>query len=119
MILKYFLDGGFAMYPVAALGLLAIAASLLYAMRRDTSLGSVTVAVSVAALAMGLCGTAVGISSTCRAVREVPGDEQLAILVEGINESLHNAVLALMCIVLVGIIAAIGALRRPLSPRET
>jgi hypothetical protein len=63
-------------------------------------------------VASGTLGTAVGICKSALYLDEVPPEQQLQILAMGIQESLHNLVLALIIVVLAGLFYVGSSLRR-------
>jgi heme exporter protein D len=112
----FFAAGGWGMYPTTVFGFLLIAAAALHAFRpaeRTLRLSAVLGAVTLAA---GWLGAAVGVCVSARYLEKVPKPDQLGIFALGIEESLHNVVLALILFVVAGLLVALGVLRAP-SPR--
>lgn len=110
---NFFEAGGFGMYPTMLFGFLFIAAAAFHALRRDARHLRVAFALGVATFASALLGTSVGICTSVHYVKKVPPPEQFMTMWQGIEESLHNAVLGLIIIVIGALISAAGVMRRP------
>lgn len=115
---SFYAAGGWPMHFVSVFGFLMLAASVLYALRPKPRFQRLVVTLGVVTFGWGLLGTAIGISLSTRYIQEVPEPRQLQILSLGIEESLHDVVLALILIIVAGIITAVGILRSssPLQP---
>ena len=112
----FFAAGGWGMYPTSIFGFLLLAAAALHALRpaeRTLRLAGVLGAVTLAA---GWLGAATGVCASARYLEKVPKDLQVSIFALGIEESLHNVVLALILFVVAGLLVAVGVVRAP-SPR--
>ncbi|MFO0567640.1 MAG: hypothetical protein U0263_18425 [Polyangiaceae bacterium] len=107
----FFVAGGFAMYPILGLGFLLVAASVLQALRPGARYSRLVLALGTGTLMLGVLGSTLGVCLSCRYIHQVPGERQLGILAMGIDESLHNLVLASIFVVLSSLIFAVGALR--------
>jgi hypothetical protein len=107
----FFRDGGYGMYPTLIFGFFSLAAALLFLLRLDRRYLPVIVSCAVTTLGSGLLGCSVGIANTLRFLEKVPGEDQLKIAALGCQESLNNVVLALMLVVVVGLLTAIGTFR--------
>jgi hypothetical protein len=116
---RFFQAGGPPMYPVAILGLLLVAASVLYLLRPEPRMARVALTLGLVTFAAGLLGAVIGICLSLHYVPAVAAEKQLAILALGVEESLHDVVLALMIVVVAGLIAAAGHLRRATVPAQT
>ncbi len=101
------------MYLVVIFGFFAVAASVLYALRPHRRTLRVALGTGALTLASGLLGTFVGLGETFRYVGKVEVAKQLQIAALGCEESLHNAVLALVLLVLGGVIMTVGTARAP------
>jgi hypothetical protein len=110
---NFFAAGGFGMYPVSIFGFLLIGVCVLYALRPQQKTARMAVAMGICTFGAGLLGTATGVCTTMHYVPQVAQDKQVEIMGLGIEESLHNMVLALILIILGTLIAAGGTLRAP------
>lgn len=108
---NFYANGGWGMHPVAIFGFLLMAAGILYALRPEDRSLKLVIALGLATFSAGLLGTSVGVCNSAHYLPEVPKPEQLQILALGVEESLHNLVLALMMVVVASLIAAVGVLR--------
>ena len=113
----FFAAGGFGMYPVSIFGFLMIAACVLYALRPSPKAARTAVAMGVATFSAGLLGAATGICNSLHYIPQVATEKQIEIMALGVEESLHDVVLALILIVLGTLIAAAGTLRAPSAPQ--
>lgn len=115
----YFMAGGFGMYPTMLFGFVFLATSALYA-RRPTS-RALRIALTWAALTLGAgaLGFVTGVCASARYLEKLPAAEQVGIFALGIEESLHNLVLALVLALVGGLIVAAGAWRAPEAPAPT
>jgi hypothetical protein len=110
---NFYAAGGWAMHPVSVFGFLLIAASVLSVQRRDSKYQRLAVVLGVVTLSAGLLGTASGICASAHYLDQVPAARQLEIFALGIEESMHDVILALVLVVVAGLVAAVGALRGP------
>lgn len=113
---EFFKDGGYAMFPTLAVGLLLLAMAVLYAVRPSGRRARVALVLGTVTLASGLLGAAAGMATTAHFIPKVPKSDQLEILAVGFAESIHNVVLALVVVVLAGLVASVGALRASHEP---
>lgn len=109
----FFAAGGFGMYPVSIFGFLMVASAILYALRPSPKMARTTIAMGVATFSAGLLGAATGICNSLHYIPQVAVEKQIGILSLGIEESLHDVVLALMLVILGTLIAAGGTFRAP------
>lgn len=109
---SFFAAGGPPMVPVALLGVLLLAASVLFVLRPEPRMARVTLTLGLVTFAAGLLGAVIGVCLSLHYIPRVPAEKQLAVLALGIEESLHDVVLALMIVVAAGLVVAIGHLRR-------
>jgi hypothetical protein len=108
---SFYAAGGWGMHPITFFGFFLITASALYALRPQTGAARVVVALAFVTFAAGLLGTCTGVSTTLHYIHQVEPARQLPIMAEGIAESLHNIVFALILDVLGGLLAIVGLLR--------
>jgi hypothetical protein len=109
---NFFQAGGWPMYPVAAFGVLLLATSALYLFRPEPRMARIALTLGVVTFATGLLGAVIGVCMSLHYIPRVAAEKQLTLLALGVEESLHDVVLALMIVVVAGLIAAIGHLRR-------
>ena len=107
----WFAAGGWGMYPVSLFGFLLVIASLLYAMRPQAKYEKPVLALGVITWAAGVLGTATGIVATSHYIQNVDKAKQFEIFCLGLDESLHDLILALMIIVPATLIALVGMVR--------
>ncbi|HEX7843546.1 MAG TPA: hypothetical protein VF469_39000 [Kofleriaceae bacterium] len=109
---NFFAAGGMAMYPVLVLGFGLLAVVTLDVLRTGARPGPAARLLAGMTFASGLLGTCVGICTSALYLHKVPADQQLQIFALGVQESLHVIVLALMILLIAGLVALVGALRR-------
>ncbi|AKF10118.1 hypothetical protein [Sandaracinus amylolyticus] len=114
-MLEAFRLGGWGMFPTLVFGLLAVAASLRYAVRPDTRFVPLLVSSSLLTLAAGSLGFVTGLIASSNYIASAP-DHRVWLI--GLGESLNNVALALI-LVGAGLVATtIGALRAVNAPRS-
>jgi hypothetical protein len=69
-------------------------------------------AFSLLTMASGVLGTAVGVCKSALYLDQVPKAEQIQVFAMGIQESLHNLILALIIVILAGLFYIGSSLRR-------
>ena len=109
----YFMAGGFAMIPTMLAGFVFLALAALYA-RRPTARGF-RMAAAWAALTVGAgaLGFVTGVAASARFLERVAAQDQVKIFALGIEESLHNLVLALVMFLVGALVVAVGTWRAP------
>lgn len=107
----FYAAGGSSMHVVLAFGLMLVAASVRFASRPGAARQRLAAWLAVVTTGAGLFGTVAGICISARALSEVEPSEQLQVFALGIEESLHNLVLALILVIAAALIAAVGAFR--------
>ena len=112
----FFRDGGFGMYPTVVFGFLLVAASALCLMRPERRIAVLAAVLGVATLGSGMLGTSMGLITTFHYLPQVPLEQRLTIAALGCAESLNNAVLALILVVLAALLGAVAAARVALAP---
>jgi hypothetical protein len=110
-MIHFYVAGGWPMLPVSVFGFFLVAVSVLYALRPSARSARLAVTLGIATWAAGLLGTATGICLSARYIGHVVVGKQLEIFALGIEESLHNVVLALVLVVIACAIFAVGAAR--------
>lgn len=113
---NFFAAGGWGMYPVSVFGFLLIAASVLYALRPMQKTARLALTLGLVTFAAGLLGAFTGVCNSLHYIPQVEQAKQLETMALGVEESLHDIVLALILIVLAGIVVAAGTLRAPTNP---
>ena len=108
---NFYAAGGWGMHPVSIFGFLMIAASVLFAIRPQPRLQRLAVTLGFVTFGWGLLGTAAGICLSAHYIQQVEPAKQLVVLSLGVEESLHNVVLALILVIMGGLVTAIGTLR--------
>jgi hypothetical protein len=109
----FYAVGGWGMHPVTLFGFLLIAANVLYVLRPEPRYLRLAVALGVVTFGAGMLGTATGICTSALYLDHIEPAMQLQIFALGIQESLHDLVLALILIVVACLVTAVGALRVP------
>jgi ABC-type proline/glycine betaine transport system permease subunit len=107
----FFLAGGYGMYAISLFGFVLVAASVLYALRPGPRYQRLTVVLGITTFMTGLLSTSAGIGLSARYIHQVAPERQLGILALGVDESLHNIMLALIFVVLASLVVAVGAFR--------
>lgn len=109
---EFYAAGGWGMHPVSIFGFLLIVVSVFYAIRQDEKHGRLAFVLGAITFSAGWLGTATGISASAHYIQNVEPQKQLQTFVLGIDESLHNIILALIFVVVAGLIASVGVLRQ-------
>jgi len=113
---EFFRAGGVAMVPVLLFGTLAIAVSVLSALRPEGRYLWPTVALALTSIASGLLGTSLGLINVFRYLQHVPAEEHALILTAGAAESLHPVALALILTVITGLVTSVAGFRASRAP---
>jgi hypothetical protein len=109
-----FLEGGWVMYPVFALGLTAVGTAARFAWRGEHQLLGFLYWILAALLSTGAFGFTVGMMRVLNATQGPENPLWIArILMEGITEAANNPALALMFTILVCLLVAAGHRRFP------
>lgn len=112
----FFHAGGPGMIPTLLFGFLMVASAVLYVLRPERRHAGLVVALGATTLGSGTLGFCLGLMMTFRYLGQVEPIDQLKIAGMGVEESLHNLVLALILIVLSSMLASIGAFRATRMP---
>lgn len=107
----FFEAGGWGMYPVTVFGFFLVVVTVLYALRLRPHHARLGWLLGVCTLMAGWLGTATGICTTAFYIQHVEQPKQLEIFALGLQESLHDIVLALIFALIAGVVAIAGALR--------
>lgn len=108
---NFYAAGGWGMHPVSIFGFLLIVASVLYALRPQRIGARLVLTMGIVTFAAGVLGAVTGICNSLHYLPQVEPAKQLGIVALGVEESLHDVVLALMLVVLGGLVSTIGTLR--------
>jgi hypothetical protein len=108
---NFYQSGGYGMHLVSAFGFLLVLASVLYLLRPHPRNVHLVITLGVLTLSAGALGTASGIAASGRYVAQVEPARQLGIYALGIQESVHNLILALTLILIAGLLTAAGIVR--------
>lgn len=112
---NFFTAGGFGMYPTLVFGFLLLAAIGLHALRREARYERIVFAFAILTVASGVLGTAIGVCNTARFLEKVAAAEQLQVFALGIEESLHNLVLAMIIVILAGLVYIASSFRQRMT----
>ncbi len=107
----FYYAGGFGMYPVTVFGFLLVVSCVLYTLRLRPHHAKLARVLSGTTVMAGLLGTATGICTTAFYLPKVEQAKQLEIFALGLQESLHNLILALIFVIIASLIASAGILR--------
>ena len=107
----FYRAGGMGMYPVTLFGFLMVLSCALYTFRlrpHHAKLGKIFAATTLMA---GLLGTVTGICNSAFYIQKVEVAKQVEIFALGIQESLHDTILALIFVIIASLIATAGVVR--------
>ncbi len=110
-MVRFFLEGGMGMYPVALFGFAFVAIAVLHALRPDRRLSQLVVSSGALTLGAGVLGTTMGINTTMRYVQGAPASDQFGIACAGIAESSHDLVLAMVLFTIGALAASVAGFR--------
>jgi hypothetical protein len=110
MLINFFREGGFAMFPTALFGILLVA-SAVSAVKGKGGDGLVARMYGLT-LGSGVLGTISGIIATCRYLENAKEPNLGLVGAVGLAESLNNVVLALIFCVVASLVSAMGAVKR-------
>ena len=103
-----FHQGGWGMYPTAAIGFVLVATAILFARHPDARRSALVRHLSMLTFLVGSLGTVTGVIKSFTSMEDATPINYALI---GVGESLNCVGLALTCMVLAGIIATIGRAR--------
>lgn len=108
---EFFKAGGFGMYPVTIFGFFLVVSCGLYAMRLRPQHARLAKLLGAMTLMAGWLGAATGVCNTAFYLHHVEQAKQVEIFALGLQESLHNVILALIFALIAGLVAIVGMLR--------
>lgn len=107
--------GGWAMWPIFALGLVAAGAAARFAWRGEHQLVGFVRWMVLTLIGAGALGFVTGmIRATGIIASRIPREQQLGVLIEATGEALNNVSAALLFAVIVCLLTAVGHRRFPL-----
>ena len=110
-MVQFFLEGGFAMYPVLIIGLTLLGASIRYAIDAEPIRRSFICTMAWTLVAMTLFATWLGLAAVFHYMETVKEAEFASTLMTGFKEVTHNGILGGMLLTVSLILAAIGTYR--------
>ena len=110
----YFQLGGWAMYPICALGLVGVAAAARFAWRGEHQLLGFLRWLALTVMSCGLFGFFAGMIAVANyVVHRAPPERALLVLIEGFGEALNNVIASLLFTTLLCLFTAVGFRRFP------
>ncbi|HEX4512943.1 MAG TPA: hypothetical protein VGH87_22350 [Polyangiaceae bacterium] len=103
--------GGMGMYPVTLFGFLLVVSCALYTLRFRPHHARLAKILAGMTLMAGFLGTATGVCNSAFYLRHVEVAKQVEIFTLGLQESLHDTILALIFVIIASLIACAGVLR--------
>ena len=110
-MVRFFLEGGVAMYPVLIIGLVLLGASIRYAIDAEPIRRGFIGAMAVALVAMTLFATWLGLAAVFQYMETVKEAEFASTLMTGFKEVARNGILGGMLLTLSLIATAVGTYR--------
>ena len=107
---NYLNEAGPLIWAVIALGVVALAAAIVYGLQRQRRHASLALGASVISIITGLLATVVGFQKSVGGLGQVAAENRWIYLV-GLQESLNNLVVALVFAWLVSLLLMFGAWR--------
>ncbi|MDC0707739.1 hypothetical protein POL68_04590 [Stigmatella sp. ncwal1] len=115
----FFVAGGWGMYPTLLAGLGLLAASLQYARRPEKRYVPLMGALGLFTLSAGGLGFITGFMACLRGFAENEAVRNPTVLALGLQEALHNIVLALLLGMVAALLASMGAWRLSRQPQSS
>jgi hypothetical protein len=117
-MIHFFMAGGFSMLVLAALGIAILVPAVRFARNADPQRLSLIRALTQAIVFCTAVGVAAGVATTCHFVVTSPEAEKqpLPFLLQGLAETLGNAILGGGILALAWILVAFGVRRMPGDP---
>jgi hypothetical protein len=106
-----FIEGGWGMWPILVLGIVALGLGLRYALTGDGRLRGSLESLARCVLFMALAGFATGLIATCSFAGSHTELPPATTLIEGIKESMNNLALGFLEVALVHLQLAVGRRR--------
>lgn len=118
MMSRFFIEGGFGMYPTLLAGLCLLATCVQYARQPERRYVPLMTALGLFTLLAGGLGFVTGVMSLLQTLTGPLASEGPSVLFIGFREALNNIVLALLLSALAALFASLGAWRlsRRLTP---
>ncbi|WP_075006707.1 hypothetical protein [Stigmatella aurantiaca] len=110
-MLDFFVAGGWGMYPTLLAGLGLLATSFQYARRPEQRYVPLMTALGLFTMIAGGLGFVTGIMACLRGAAEMEAALNPTLLAFGVQEALHNIVLALLLSMGAALLASVGAWR--------
>ena len=111
-MLESFRNGGLVMFPTALFGALLVAAAIRYAMKPESRLIPLQLALAILTLSTGALGFVSGLIKSTTSVGSLSPGQAMQLATIGFGESLCNVGLALALIGLAALAACVGAARQ-------
>jgi hypothetical protein len=114
-MINFFAAGGFTMFVLVVLGISILIPAVQFARRADPQSLSLIRALTQAIAFCGVVGVAAGVAATCHFVQSSPDAQAqpLPFLLQGVAESLTNAILGGGILAVAWILVALGVRRMP------
>jgi drug/metabolite transporter (DMT)-like permease len=110
-MMAFFHEGGPGMWLTLVLGLFLLACAALFALRTERHLLRVAIPLGITTFGSAALNFCTGLIATFRYISHMPAGEQFSIACQGVEESLHNLVLAFIIVTLASLLITIGAWR--------
>jgi hypothetical protein len=110
-MVQFFMEGGFAMYPILIIGLVLLGASIRYAIDAEPIRRSFIVAMAWTLVAMTLFATWIGLAAVFQYMETVEAAEFASTLMTGFKEVARNGLLGGLLLTLSLIATAVGTYR--------
>jgi hypothetical protein len=108
---EFFNEGGWTMLPTALFGFLAVGSSLLIAWKPERRFVPLLLSLGTLTTVAGISGTVMALIGVLKAAAHYSGEDRYTIVLAGTAESLNNAVLAFVFVVVAILAASSGAVR--------
>jgi hypothetical protein len=112
----FFVAGGWGMYPTLLAGLALLATSIIYSRRPERRYVPLMLSLGLFTLVAGGLGFITGLMACLSGYGGPAAGHEPTLLTYGIQEALHNVVLALLLSMLAALFASVGAWRLSRQP---